>query len=135
MKLKNFNVKEIPLTELVVAGIIATVISFVYYFVLNNPWKLVYWLICLIDLALFTVSAYRVVECFDLSRVKTVFFTALTMIAFPTFCEIVVFSFTQGSRFEFTLDLFLSVLQVSLFLSPSFILLIPIMIFIAEIMS
>ena len=92
-------------------------------------------MICMIDLLLFTLSAYRVVECFDLTKVKTVIFTIITMIGFFAFCEALVFAFTQGTRFEYTLELFFNVLMVGLFLSPSFILLIPVMIFIAEIMS
>ena len=134
-KMKKIVLKDIPLPILIIVGILASAVSFVYYFALKNPYQIIFWMICIIDLLLFTLSAYRVIERFDLTKVKTVIFTIITMIGFFAFCEIVVFAFTQGTRFEYTLELFFNVLRVGLFLSPSFILLIPVMIFIAEIMS
>ncbi len=133
--MKKVVLKDIPLPILIVVGILASAISFVYYFALKNPYQIIFWMICIIDFLLFTLSAYRVIERFDLTKVKTVIFTIITMIGFFAFCEIVVLAFTQGTHFEYTLELFFNVLRVGLFLSPSFILLIPVMIFIAEIMS
>ena len=133
--MKKIDLKDIPLSILIIVGILASAISFVYYFVLKNPYQIIFWMICMIDFLLFTLSAYRVIERFDLTKVKTVVFTIIAMIGFFAFCEIVVFLFTEGTRIEYTLELFFNVLRVSLFLSPSFVLLIPVMIFIAEIMS
>ena len=133
--MKKIDLKDIPLPILIIVGILASAISFVYYFVLKNPYQIIFWMVCMIDFLLFTLSAYRVIERFDLTKVKTVVFTIIAMIGFFAFCEIVVFLFTEGTRFEYTLELFFNVLRVSLFLSPSFVLLIPVMIFIAEIMS
>ena len=133
--MKKIVLKDIPLPILIIVGILASAISFVYYFALKNPYQIIFWMICIIDFLLFTLSAYRVIERFDLTKVKTFIFTIITMIGFFAFCEIVVLAFTQGTRFEYTLELFFNVLRVGLFLSPSFILLIPVMIFIAEIIS
>ena len=132
---KKFDFKNIPLSILIISGILASTISFVYYFVLKNPYEMLLWMICIIDFLLFALNAYRVIERFALTKVKTVIFTIITMIAFFAFCEIVVLAFTEGTRFEYNPELFFNVLRISLFLSPSFILLIPIIIFIAEIMS
>ena len=133
--MKKIDLTNIPLPILIIVGILASAISFVYYYALKNPYTIVFWLICIIDFLLFALSAYRVIEPFDLTKVKTVIFTVVTMIGFFVFCEIVVLAFTIGTRFEYSLELFFNVLRFSLFLSPSFILLLPVMVFIAEIIS
>ncbi len=127
--------KNIPLPILKIVGIFASAISFVYYFALKNPYEIIFWLICIIDFGLFALNAYRMIEPFDLTKVKTVIFTIVTMIGFFAFCEVVAFLFTNGTRFEYNLELFFDVLRFSLFLSPSFVLLLPVMVFIAEIAS
>ena len=133
--MKRIDFKNIPLSTIIIVGVLASTISFIYYFALKNPYEFIFWLICIIDIVLFTLNAYRIIETFDLSKAKTVIFTIITMGIFFAFCEIVVFSFTQGTRFEYDLDLFFNVLRFSLFLSPSLILLLPIIWFIAEILS
>ncbi len=133
--MKKIDLKDLPLPILIIVGVLASAISFVYYFALKKPYEIIFWMLCMIDFLLFTLSAYRVVDCFDLTKVKTIIFTIVTMIGFFAFCEIVVLAFTAGTRIEYTLEVFFNVLRVALFLSPSFILLIPVMIFIAEIMS
>ncbi len=133
--MKKIDLKNISLSILIIVGIVASAISFTYYFALKNPSKIIFWLICIVDFLLFTLSAYRIIEPFDLTKAKTVIFTAVTMIGFFAFCEIVVLAFTQGTRFEYNLELFLNVLRFSLFLSPSLILLLPIIWFIAEVLS
>lgn len=126
---------RISLRVLVIIGVFASVISFVYYFALKNPYEIVLGVIYVVDFLLFIVSAYRVIDNLDLTKVKTIVFTFVTMIIFFVFCEFVVFAFAYGTSIKYTIDLFLNVLRVSLFLSPSFILLIPVMRFIAEVMS
>lgn len=133
--MKKVDLKNIPLPILKIMGILASAISFVYYFALKNPYEIIFWLICIIDFGLFALNAYRMMEPFDLTKVKTVIFTIVTMIGFFAFCEVVAFLFTNGTRFEYNLELFFDVLRFSLFLSPSFILLLPVMMFIAEIAS
>ena len=133
--MKKIDIKEIPLAIIVINGVIASLLSFGYYFVLDNPSDVICWMIYTVDLLLFAVSAYRVVESFDLSKVKTSIFTALTMLFFVAFCEIVVFAFTVDTNVQHTLALFFDVLRVAVFLSPSLILLIPIVIFIAGLMG
>ena len=134
-KVKKIDFKNIPLSILIIVGILSSAISFTYYFALKNPFKIIFWLICIIDFLLFTLNAYRVIEPFDLTKSKTIIFTIVTMIGFFVFCEVVTFLFTNGTRFEYNIELFFDVLKFSLFLSPSFILLLPVMMFIAEIAS
>ena len=133
--MKRIDLKNIPLSTIIIVGVLASAISFVYYFALKNPYEFIFWLICIIDFVLFTLNAYRIIETFDLTKSKTVIFTIITMVGFFAFCEIVVFSFTQGTCFEYDRDLFFNVLRFSLFLSPSLILLLPIIWLIAEILS
>lgn len=133
--MRKIDIKEIPVSFLIIAGIIASIMSFLYYFALKKPYDSIYWLLCLIDFLLFIMNAYRVIACFDLSKVKTVIFSIVTIVGFFVFCVIVVFAFTAGTQIEHTFELFWNVLRVSLFLSPSFILLLPVMVLIAEIMS
>ena len=133
--MKKINIKEIPLSTLIIVGILASAISFIYYFALKNPFEIIFWIICIVDFLLFTLNAYRIIEPFDLTKAKTVIFTIITMVGFFAFCEIVVLAFTQGTRFEYNFELFLNVLRFSLFLSPSLILLLPIIWFIAEVLS
>ena len=133
--MKKINISKIPLSTIIIAGVLASTLSFIYYFALKNPYDIIFWLICIIDFFLFTINAYRMIEPFDLPKAKTIFFTILTMLFFFAFCQVVVFAFTNGTRFEYTLELFFDVLRFSLFLSPSLILLLPVIMFIAEIIS
>ena len=133
--MKKINISEIPLSTIIIAGVLASALSFVYYFALKNPYEIIFWLICIIDFFLFIINAYRMIEPFDLSKAKTLLFTILTMLFFFAFCQAVVWVFTNGTRFEYNLELFFDVLRFSLFLSPSLILLLPVIMFIAEIIS
>ena len=118
-----------------IIGVLASVTSFIYYYILINPYETILWMLYVVDFLLFIVSAYRVIYNYDLSKAKTVLFTIVTMIGYFAFCEFVVFVFAYGTSIKYTIDLFFNVLRVSLFLSPSFVLLIPVMLFIAEVIS
>ena len=118
-----------------IIGVLASVTSFIYYYILINPYEPILWMLYVVDFLLFIVSAYRVIYNYGLSKAKTVLFTIVTMIGFFAFCEFVVFVFAYGTSIKYTIDLFFNVLRVSLFLSPSFVLLIPVMLFIAEVIS
>lgn len=120
---------ELPLHGLIVLGLLASGLSFVYWFIWQDPFKVVYWLIGAIDLLLFAVSVYRIVEAQELSRAKTAIFTFLGMLFFLVFCEVVVFCATDS---EHSLELFYTVLRFAWYLSPSLILLLPIIWLIAE---
>lgn len=133
--MKKINISEIPLSTLKIVGVLASALSFIYYFALKNPYEIIFWFICIVDFFLFTINVYRMIWLFDLTKAKTVFFTILTMLFFFAFCQAVVLFFTDGTRFEYNLDLFFDVLRFSLFLSPSFILLLPVMMFVAEIIG
>ncbi len=126
---------RINLTMLIVIGVFVSAISFVYYFVLKNPYDFLLWMIYIVDFLLFIVNAYRIINIFDLRRIVKIILTIVTMIFFLVFCQVVVFLFVDGTSIPYTKDLFFNVLRVSLFLSPSLILLIPVMAFIAEIAS
>ena len=126
---------RINLTILIVIGVFVSAISFVYYFVLKNPYDFLLWMIYIVDCLLFIVNAYRIIDGFDLTRIVKIILTIVTMIFFLVFCQVVVFLFVDGTSIPYTKDLFFNVLRVSLFLSPSLILLIPVMAFIAEIAS
>ena len=131
----RIDFKNIPLSMIIIVGVLASAISFIYYFALKNPFQIIFWIICIVDFLLFTLNAYRIIEPFDLTKAKTIIFTIVTMVCFFAFCEIVVFAFTEGTRFEYNWELFFNVLRFSLFLSPSLILLLPIIWFIAEVLS
>ena len=133
--MKENWLSKINLTILIVIGVFASAISFVYYFVLKNPQEFLLWMIYILDFLLFIVNAYRIIDVFDLTRIVKIILIIVTMIFFLVFCQVVVFLFVDGTSIPYTKDLFFNVLRVSLFLSPSLILLIPVMAFIAEIAS
>ena len=126
---------RVRLSVLIIIGVVASAVSFVYYFVLKNPYEFLLWMIYIVDFLLFIVNAYRIINIFDLRRIVKIILTIVTMIFFLVFCQVVVFLFVDGTSIPYTKDLFLNVLRVSLFLSPSLILLIPVMMLIAEIAS
>ena len=126
---------RVRLSVLIIIGVVASAVSFVYYFVLKNPYDFLLWMIYVVDFLLFVVNAYRIINIFDLRRIVKIILTIVTMIFFLVFCQVVVFLFVDGTSIPYTKDLFLNVLRVSLFLSPSLILLIPVMMLIAEIAS
>lgn len=126
---------RVRLSVLIIIGSVASAVSFVYYFVLKNPYEFLLWMIYVVDFLLFVVNAYRIINIFDLRRIVKIILTIVTMIFFLVFCQVVVFLFVDGTSIPYTKDLFFNVLRVSLFLSPSLILLIPVMMLIAEIAS
>lgn len=126
---------RVRLSVLIIIGVVASAVSFVYYFVLKNPYDFLLWMIYVVDFLLFVVNAYRIINIFDLRRIVKIILTIVTMIFFLVFCQVVVFLFVDGTSIPYTKDLFLNVLRVSLFLSPSLILLIPVMMLIVEIAS
>ena len=38
--MKKIDIKEIPLSTLIIVGILASAISFIYYFALKNPFEI-----------------------------------------------------------------------------------------------
>lgn len=134
IKIKQM-VSQIEMSTINLVGILASVISFVYYFVLKNPYEIAFWMLCIADFFLFVLSAYWVMLRFELTNVKTVIFTILIILFYFAFCEVVVWAFSQGTSIVFDLGLFKEVFLVGLFLAPSFILLIPVIMFVAEIIG
>ena len=126
--MKDFSLLKIKTSTLKVVGVLASVISFVYCFVLKNPYDVVLWMICIIDFLLFTLIAYRMNDNSNRSKAKKIIFTILTMIEFFVFWQA---AFAAATR-SYSLELFFGAFLVSLFLSPAFILLLPVMEFIAE---
>ena len=57
---------------LIISGLIATTISFIYYFAFKNPFKLVLYFILIIDLVLFFINVYRLSLSFNKSKLKTI---------------------------------------------------------------
>jgi hypothetical protein len=131
---ENF-ILRIKISTLVIVGLLATAISFVYYFVLKSPFVSILYIIYIIDFLLFTLSAYRTIEAFELSKIKTTIFTVILIIFFFLFSVALVFLFTAGTKIDHTFELLFNVLRVTMFLSPSFIALLPIICFIAEVLS
>ena len=126
--MKDFSLLKIKTSTLKIVGVLASVISFVYCFVLKNPYDVVLWMICIIDFLLFTLSTYRMNDNSNRSKAKKIIFTILTMIEFFAFWQAAFAAATRSYSFE----VFFSAFLVSLFLSPSFILLLPVMGVIAD---
>ncbi len=127
--------RKAELLPLILAGAVASGISFLYYYALKNPSVILLWLLYAVDIILFVISAYRVVASFEMSRFKTVTFTVVAVVGFFLFCVIVFIALTSDSDFEYTDAMFREVIRIGVFLSPSFILLIPVMWLVAEIIS
>jgi len=117
---------------LIVIGILASVISFVYYHALKCPNTIFLILVCLVDLFLFFISSFKIALTFNKGKCLTIIFSILIMIAFCLLIELIVFSFTIGTEIAYSLNLFFNVLLICLFLSPNLIILLPIVIFIAD---
>lgn len=130
---KTLSKKEILL--LIIIGLIATTISFIYYFVLKNPFKLVLYFILIIDLVLFFINVYKLSLSFNKSKLKTILISILIMLGYFIFIEIMVFAFTLKNSELHSLELFNNVFIVSTFLSPCFIILLPIIWFVAEVLG
>ena len=127
--------RKAELLPLILAGAVASGISFLYYYALKNPSVILLWLLYAVDIILFVISAYHVVASFEMSRFKTVTFTVVAVVGFFIFCVIVFIALTSDSDFEYTDAMFREVIRIGVFLSPSFILLIPVMWLVAEIIS
>ena len=130
---KTLSKKEILF--LIIIGLVATTISFVYYYVFKNPFKLVLYFILIIDLVLFFMNVYRLSLSFNKSKLKTILISILIMLGYFVFVEIMVFSFTSTNTELHSLQLFNNVFIISTFLSPYFIILLPIIWFVAEVLG
>lgn len=121
---------------LIIVGLIATIFSYVYYFVLENPKNSILIIICAIDLIIFSLNAYVFALCFNKSKIMTIIISVAIMIGFVLFFELFVILASVGSdKIIFTWDLFCKVLLVALFASPSLMLLLPVLWFICEVLS
>jgi len=129
--MKNFSLSKIKTSTLMIVGVLASAISFIYYFVLKNPYDVVLWMICTIDFLFFTLSAYRMNDNSNRSKAKKSVFTILRMIGFFVFWQA---AFAAATR-SYSLELFFGAFLISLFLSPAFILLLPVMEFIANVLT
>ena len=77
---------RVRLSVLIIIGVLASALSFVYYFVLKNPYDFLLWMIYVVDFLLFVVNAYRIINIFDLRRIVKIILTIVTMIFFLAFC-------------------------------------------------
>ena len=129
--MKTFPLSKIKTATLMIVGVLASAISFIYYFVLKNPYDVILWTVCIIDFILFTLSTYRIDDNSNRSKVKKSVFTILRMIGFFVFWQAVFAAATHS----YSLELFFGAFLIGLFLSPSFILLLPVMEFIADVLT
>ena len=121
---------------LIIVGLIATIFSYVYYFILENPKNSILIIICAIDLIIFFLNAYVFALCFNKSKIMTIIISVAIMIGFVLFFELFVILASVGSdKIIFTWDLFCKVFLVALFASPSLILLLPVLWFVCEVLS
>lgn len=128
--MKKLERKEMII--LIIIGLIASIISFLYYFLFKNPSNIFLLIICVIDLVLFFINAFKLILAFDKGKLKTILISIAVMLVFFLFIEIVVLAFSFGTSITYDFNLFLNVLLVSIFSSPSFIILLPIIWFVAE---
>lgn len=128
--MKKLERKEMII--LIIIGLIASTISFLYYFLFKNPSNIFLFIICVIDLVLFFINAFKLTLAFDKGKLKTILISIAVMLVFFLFIEIVVLAFSFGTSITYDFNLFLNVLLVSIFSSPSFIILLPIIWFVAE---
>ena len=106
-----------------------------HYYVFKNPFKLVLYFILIIDLVLFFMNVYRLSLSFNKSKLKTILISILIMLGYFVFVEIMVFSFTSTNTELHSLHLFNNVFIISTFLSPCFIILLPIIWFVDEVLG
>lgn len=128
--MKKLERKEMII--LIIIGLIASTISFLYYFLFKNPSNIFLLIICVIDLVLFFINAFKLTLAFDKGKLKTILISIAFMLVFFLFIEIVVLAFSFGTSITYDFNLFFNVLLVSIFSSPSFIILLPIIWFVAE---
>ena len=129
-------IKSLKELILIIVGLIATIFSYVYYFILENPKNSILIIICAIDLIIFFLNAYVFALCFNKSKIMTIIISVAIMIGFVLFFELFVILASVGSdKIIFTWDLFCKVFLVALFASPSLILLLPVLWFVCEVLS
>ena len=86
-------------------------------------------------MVLFFINVYKLSLSFNKSKLKTILISILIMLGYFIFIEIMVFAFTLKNTELHSLELFNSVFIVSTFLSPCFIILLPIIWFVAEVLG
>lgn len=89
--MKKLERKEMII--LIIIGLIASTISFLYYFLFNNPSNIFLLIICVIDLVLFFINAFKLTLAFDKGKLKTILISIAVMLVFFLFIEIVVLAF------------------------------------------
>ena len=121
---------------LIITGLIATIFSYLYYFVFQNPNNIIFIIICTIDLVIFFINAYIIASNDNKFRIRTIIIALAIMIGFVLIFELVTaFAIIDSDKITFTWDLFYDVFLVALFASPSLILLLPVIWFVCEVLS
>lgn len=128
----NNKLKKKEIIALIIAGILFTVTSFLYYYLSKEPSKTIVTILCVLDLSLCFINVYKISIAFDKGKIISIFISLLVIILFLGFIELTVLLFTLDSSITFNYNLFINVLLIGIFLSPSIIILLPVIWFIAE---
>ena len=108
-----------------IVGGFFTAFSFVYYYAFDNPNNILLFVILFIDLVLFYFNCLLLVNTLTFSKIKIIIFPFVIMISFLIVGELLVFIFTLETQVTHSFSMFIEVLKVLIFVSPMFIVLLP----------
>ena len=109
---------------LVIIGLFFTIFSFVYYYLLNNPINVLLYIICAIDIVLFSINAYVLSKFFNLSNINALMLSLLIVLGYFVLILFCAYLYANSINYNFTIMLVNKIMMISLFLSPSIIILI-----------
>ena len=128
---QNTERKKLIIT--IVIGLLLSTISFVYYYAFKNVDETLITILMVIDIM------YCILECFSVftndsdplkGKIKrTIIAVSLYFIVFLVIC---IFPFLTSETRSLTISIFTEIVKISLFLSPSIVILYPVMWFACE---
>ena len=124
--------RKLEITTLAIIGVIASVMSFLYFYKLNNPSNIILYIILVVDLLLFFLSLYKLLMKPDNTKKWTALVSFLIIIGYLAFVQIAIYIYAikNGSVYDFYA--FFYFLSLSLFIAPSVIALLPLIWFLIK---
>ena len=112
-------------TTLIIVGLIATVFSFVYYFALKCPNDVVFEIICTTDLALFFVNMFWLALFYKKIKKGRAWCAVMFMLIYFGLFQLLGILLAWGEAYS--IERFKNAFFVSLFLSPSIMIVLPVL--------
>lgn len=123
MKIEQLTKKKLII--IIVTGILLSIFSFLFYNISKSNNKYMLFVIYVIDMAFCLFESYILASSYEKSVIKTLLISFLFIVAYFSVFIIIYVLITTNSNQTFTIEEFFNIIRVALFLSPSIMVILP----------